>query len=60
MKWFNDGYKRRGTIYIAFGILGIAYELLFREALRPTVLVLWAGIIGIGVIVILFLKDQKN
>ena len=60
MNWFKDGFKRRGIIYIVIGILGIAYELLFSKVIRPVVLVLWSGIIGIGVIVMLYFKDRNT
>ncbi len=60
MNWFKDGYKRRGIIYSTIGFSGLVYELLFSQIIRPVVVVLWCGIIGIGVIVMLFLKDQKN
>ena len=60
MKFFKDGYNKRGIIYIAFGIFGIVYEFIFRHPSRPIVLLLWAGIVCIGIIVIFTLKDPKD
>lgn len=60
MNFFKDAYNKRGIIYIGFGIFGIAYELIFRHPPRTIVLLLWAGIVCIGIIVIFTLKEPKN
>ena len=55
-----DGYKKRGLVYIAIGVLLISYELIFVRPLRPTVLILWTGVIGIGFIVILYFREPQE
>jgi hypothetical protein len=62
IKFFKslDGYKKRGIVYMTIGILLIAYELFFVRPLRPTVLILWVGVIGIGAIVILYFCESKE
>jgi len=60
MKFFKDGYNKRGIIYIGFGLFGLVYEFIFRQPARPVVLLLWAGIVCIGIIVIFTLKDPKD
>jgi predicted membrane channel-forming protein YqfA (hemolysin III family) len=58
-KRFADGYFRRGVIYAGIALIGIGYELVFVRPLRPVVLTLWVGVLGIGVIVILNLRDPS-
>ncbi len=53
-----DGFVKRGIIYCTIATLGISYELLFVRPIRPTVIILWTGVIGIGVIVILMLRKD--
>lgn len=55
-----DGYKKRGLVYITIGVLLISYELIFVRPLRPTVLILWTGVIGIGIIVILYFREPQE
>ncbi len=62
IKFFKslDGYKKRGILYIAIGVLLISYELIFVRPLRPTVLILWTGVIGIGSIVLLYFREPNE
>lgn len=55
-----DGYKKRGMIYITLAVLMIAYELLFIQPARLIVLLLWFGVIVIGVIVMTTLRENKS
>jgi len=53
-----DGYVKRGVIYCFASALGIGYELIFVRPIRPTVLILWTGVIGIGFVVFLTLRQE--
>ncbi len=55
-----DAYRKRGIIYISISLLGMGYELIFVNPFRPTVLILWASVIGIGLIVMTTLKGPKG
>jgi|GEM_PF-2621318 len=55
-----DGYKKRGMIYISIAVLMLAYEIIFVQPVRPIVLLLWVGVIGIGVIVMVTLREHNN
>jgi predicted membrane channel-forming protein YqfA (hemolysin III family) len=54
----GDGYRKRGMIYIAIATAGILYELLFVNPVRPIPILLWLGLIGLSIIIILTLKDS--
>ena len=56
----SDGFRKRGLFYIAIAIIGIGYELFVAHPIRPIVLLLWLAVIGIGITVILTLKDEKR
>ncbi len=56
----TDAYRKRGIIYISISLLGMAYELIFVKPIRPTVLILWASVVGIGLIVMITLKGPKD
>ena len=58
MKRITDGYKKRGLIYIALALAGIGYEVAFVQLVRPIVLILWLAVIGIGIAVMLTLRDS--
>ena len=55
-----DRYKKRGTIYISIAALFLAFELLFHSPPRPTVILLWLGVIVIAVSIITSLKDPER
>ena len=55
-----DSYRRRGIIYISISLCGILYELLFVSPIRQKVVLLWLGVILIGVVVMLTLKDSEQ
>ncbi len=55
-----DRYSKRGMIYILISIIGIVIELFFSKAIDYAVLILWLGVIGIGLIVMLTLKDPHR
>ncbi len=57
--FWKDGYKRRAVIYMAFGVAGLLYEILFRNPPRTLVMVLWGGIVAIGIIIWSTLKDPN-
>ncbi len=52
-----DRYIKRGFIYIFIGVLGMMVELFWSHDIDSTVLILWLGVIGIGIIVMVYLKD---
>jgi predicted membrane channel-forming protein YqfA (hemolysin III family) len=47
-------------IYIVIATVGILYELLFVNPVRPIPILLWLGLIGISIIIILTLKDSTT
>lgn len=53
-----DPYIKRGFIYIFIGVLGMMVELFWGHDIDSTVLILWLGVIGIGIIVMVYLKDS--
>ena len=61
MSWIPaDGYKKRGLLYTLIAVIGLGYELLFSGQVRPVVVVLWTGLLGIGLIVAFTIRDQQN
>ncbi len=55
-----DRYRKRGMLYIIISIIGIVIELFFSKGIDYGVLILWLGVIGIGIIVMLTLKDPHR
>jgi hypothetical protein len=55
-----DPYRKRGIVYSAVSLLGMSHEIIFVKPSRPTVLILWICVMGIGVIVLTTLKGPKN
>ena len=55
-----DGFRKRGIIYFTIAALGIFYEVFFSNRVRVEVVLLWLGVAGIGVIVMLTLKDEHK
>lgn len=55
-----DRYRKRGMIYIIISIIGIVIELFFSKGIDYGVLILWLGVSGIGIIVMLTLKDPHR
>ena len=58
--FWKDGYKKRAAIYIALASAGIVYELFFRQPSRTIVLLLWGGVIMIGLFIWTTLKDTRS
>lgn len=54
-----DAFRKRGIIYCSIAIAGILYEVIFVTPVRSIVLILWAGIFGVGLMVIFSLKEIK-
>jgi len=55
-----DKFTLRGIIYTVIGLLGIGYEFIFSRSTRPIVVLLYLGIIGIGLICIFLIKEKKS
>ncbi len=55
-----DGYHLRGASYILVGIIGMVIESVFFKPIRPIVILLWLAVLGIGVAVVLTLKEEKG
>ena len=59
-EFWKDGYKRRAAIYIACGTAGLVYEFIFHQPVRTIVALLWAGVVGIGILVWTTFKDRRS
>ncbi len=55
-----DKYTVRGGIYFIIGVLGILYEVLFKNPPETIVILLYFVIIGIGVISITKINEHKD
>jgi hypothetical protein len=55
-----SSFKKRGIIYISIGVLFLSYELFFSKPIRTIVVLLWIGVIFIGVAVLTQLKDHDR
>ena len=55
---FKDKYNARGFIYSSIGMAGILFEIIFRPPPEFLVILFYIAIIGIGFILIFFLKEQ--
>jgi hypothetical protein len=53
-------FKKRGIIYISIAALFISFELMFSRPVRPIVVMLWIGVVIIGVIVLTQFKDKNR
>ena len=53
-------FKKRGIIYISIAALFVLYELLFSRPVRTIVVLLWIGVVFIGVIVLTQFKDKNR
>lgn len=64
-QWLNtflraDAFKKRGIIYISIAALMLLYELIFSRPIRPTVVLLWIGVLLIAFLVMTQLKDPNR
>lgn len=53
-------FKKRGIIYISIAALFLFHELLFSRPVRTIVVLLWMGVVFIGVIVLTQFKDKNR
>ena len=53
-------YTKRGIIYISVSVLFLGYEIFFHNPPRPTVAILWLGVIVIAISIIVSLKDPER
>jgi hypothetical protein len=53
-------FKKRGIIYISIAVLFLLYELIFSRPIRTIVVLLWIGVIFIGVAVLTQFKDHDR
>lgn len=56
---FLDRFTIRGLVYAAISALGIGYELLFVQPIRPLLILGYVFVIGIGMIYIFVLRDKR-
>lgn len=55
-----DKFTIRGFIYATIGLAGISYEVFFRDSSELIVIILYIGIIGIGIISIFRLREYNE
>lgn len=53
---FHDRYKKRAIIYFVIAVAFIVVEAAIHHPVRPTVILLWLGVIAIAVLVFTQLK----
>ena len=55
-----NAFTKRGVIYISISLAGLLYEFIFMRPLRPVSILLWLGVAGLAVLVIVSFRDTHE
>ena len=57
---FFDKFTWRGIIFSGLSLLGLGYEIFFAHPIRSFVIIMYSFVVGIGMICIFILKENRG
>ena len=55
-----DKYSYRGIVYVGIALLGIGYELLFSDNVRPLLILAYGVVFAFGIFYIWYIKPYEE